>query len=86
MPDTTPVSRVNFSASGVYAADIHSEKQLAVFSEVSGEIKVFDLKSNTQIYSWRHQGEGLNLVDNLKFSKDGNYVVTSDSEAFAIWS
>jgi WD40 repeat protein len=86
IPDTKPVSRVNFSASGVYAADIHSEKQLAVFSEVSGEIKVFDLKSNTQIYSWRHQGEGLNLVDNLKFSKDGNYVVTSDSEAFAIWS
>lgn len=86
IPDTRPVLRVNFSSSGVYAADIHAQKQLAVFSEVSGEIKVFDIALGTEIYSWRHQGDGLNLVDNVKFSKDGDYVVTSDSEAFAIWS
>lgn len=86
IPDTTPISRMNFSSSGVYAADIHAQKQLAVFSEVSGEIKVFDLSSGTELYSWRHQEEGNNLVDNVRFSKDGDYVVTSDSEAFAIWS
>jgi len=86
IPDTNPLSRVNFSSSGVYAADIHAQKKLGVFSEVSGEIKVFDLNSGVEKYSWRHQGDGLNLVDNVKFSKDGDYVVTSDSEAFAIWS
>ncbi|MFT6268145.1 MAG: WD40 repeat protein [Alphaproteobacteria bacterium] len=86
IPDTTPIDKANLSPSGVYAADIHPEKQLAVISEVSGEIKVHDLSSNTALYSWRHQGEGLNLVDNVKFSKDGDFVVTSDSEAFAVWS
>ncbi len=86
MPDSTPLSRVSLSETGVYAADFHAEKQLAVVSEVSGEIKVYDLVSNQAIYSWRHQGEGLNLVDNVKFSKDGAFVVTSDSEAFALWS
>jgi tricorn protease-like protein len=86
MPDKTPIERKNLSAGGVYAADIHPGKQVAVISEVSGEIKVYDLASNTVLYSWRHQGEGLNLVDNVKFSKDGNFVVTSDRDAFAVWS
>lgn len=86
IPDTTPVERTNLSQSGVYAADIHSQSQRAVISEVSGEIKVYDLNSSEAMYSWRHQGDGLNLVDNVKFSKDGLFVVTSDSEAFAVWS
>lgn len=86
IPDTKPIERINFSESGVYAADIHAGKQLAVISEVSGEVKVISLNTGEQVYSWRHQGDGINLVDNVKFSKDGNYVVTSDSEAFAIWS
>lgn len=86
IPDTTPIEKSNLSPSGVYAADIHSGSELAVISEVSGEIKVYDLKTSQSLYSWRHQGEGLNLVDNVKFSKDGEYVVTSDSDAFAVWS
>ena len=51
----------------------------------AGAIKVYDLTSREILYSWRHQGEGLNLVDNVKFSKDGDYVITSDNEAFALW-
>ncbi|MGB3724434.1 MAG: hypothetical protein WA981_01605, partial [Glaciecola sp.] len=56
-------------------------------SEVSGAIKVLDLSKATpsMLYSWRHQGEGVNLVDNVRFSKDGEFVVTADSEAFALW-
>jgi WD40 repeat protein len=86
IPDSKPLDRNNLSPSGVYAADIHAETGLAVISEVSGEVKVYDLNTKALIYSWRHQGDGLNLVDNVKFSKDGNYVVTADSDAFAVWS
>jgi WD40 repeat protein len=86
IPSTEPIDRTNLSQSGVYAADINAEKGLAVISEVSGEIKVYDLNTNMPIYAWRHQGEGLNLVDNVKFSKDGDFVVTSDSDTFAVWS
>jgi WD40 repeat protein len=86
IPESTPVSNTNLSQTGVYAADIHPKKLLSVVSEVSGEVKVYDLRTNTKLYSWRHQGEGLNLVDIVKFSHDGDYVVTSDSDAFAIWS
>ncbi|MFW8591177.1 WD40 repeat domain-containing protein [Glaciecola sp. 2405UD65-10] len=85
IPDSTPLSRFNLAEDGVYDADIHAEKQLAVVSEVSGAIKVHNLANNQVLYSWRHQGDGLNLVDNVKFSKDGNFVITSDSEAFAVW-
>jgi WD40 repeat protein len=86
VPDTSPIFKIKLSESGVYAADIHVDTQRAVISEVRGEIKVYDLNSQTPLYSWRHQGGGLNLVDNVKFSKDGNFVITSDSEAFAVWS
>ncbi|MDT0595157.1 WD40 repeat domain-containing protein [Glaciecola petra] len=85
IPESTPISRENLSEDGAYAADIHAEKQLAVVSQVSGAIKVYDLISREILYSWRHQGEGLNLVDNVKFSRDGDYVITSDNEAFALW-
>lgn len=86
IPDSTPRERINLAEDGVYAADIHPGKQLALFSEVGGEIRVVDLTTNESLYSWRHQGDGLNLVDNVKFSKDGEYAVTADSEAFALWS
>jgi len=85
IPESTPLSRFKLAPEGVYAADIHADKKIAVVSEVSGAIKVHNLSNNKLLYSWRHQGEGLNLVDNVKFSKDGQYVVTSDSDAFAIW-
>lgn len=86
VPDSTPLERVNLAVDGVYAADIHAGKNLAVVSEVSGAIKVIDLTNKQELYSWRHQGDGLNLVDNVKFSKDGDYVITSDNEAFALWA
>jgi WD40 repeat protein len=86
IPESTPLERTNLSEEGVYAADIHPDSQRAIFSEVNGEIRVVDLATNEALYSWRHQGEGLNLVDNVKFSKDGNYAVTADSEAFALWA
>lgn len=86
MPDSRPIQRINLSEDGVYAADIHADKQLAVVSEVSGAIKVHDLVTQSVLYSWRHQGEDINLVDNVKFSKDGEFVISSDSDAFAIWS
>lgn len=86
IPDSTPVSRSLISEQGVYAADIHAQSKLAVFSEVSGEVRVYNLDTKQIVYSWRHQSEGINLVDNVKFSKDGQYVITSDSDAFAIWS
>jgi len=86
IPDSTPLQRTSLAEDGVYAADINADKQIALFSEVAGEIKVLDLKTNTLLYSWRHQGDGTNLVDNVKLSKDGEYAVTSDSDAFALWA
>ncbi len=86
IPETTPLKRTSLSEAGVYAADLHIAKNLAVYSEVSGEINVVNVETGESLFVWRHQGEGINLVDNVKFSKDGDYVVTSDSEAFALWS
>ncbi len=85
VPGSTPLERFKLVEDGAYAADIHHESQLAVVSEVSGAVKVFDLKNFKELYSWRHQGENVNLVDNVKFSDDGRFVVSSDSDAFALW-
>lgn len=84
--EVEPAVRQNLAIDGVYAADIKADKGLAVVSQVNGEISVFDLNTFTKLYGWRHHGDGLNLVDNVKFSTDGNYVVSSDEDTFALWS
>lgn len=86
VPESTPLSKVNLSSTGVYSADIHAESQLAVVSEVSGAIKVHNLVDNSVVFSWRHHTEDLNLVDIVKFSEDGQFVVTADSDTFAMWN
>ncbi|WP_395345631.1 WD40 repeat domain-containing protein [Ningiella sp. W23] len=86
VPDSSPASRINLSESGVYAADISANGQFSVVSQVSGAISVYSHGENRELYRWQHQGDGMNLVDNVRFSPDDAFVVSSDSEAFALWS
>lgn len=86
VPESSPSNRINLSQSGVYAADISANGKYAVVSQVSGAIEVYDINSQQTRFTWRHQGDTRNLVDNVRFSPNDAYVVTSDSEAFAVWS
>jgi WD40 repeat protein len=70
----------------VYAADLSSDGQHAVVSQVSGAIAVYSLEDMQLLYTWQHQGDTTNLVDNVRFSPNNQFVVTSDMDAFAIWS
>ncbi|GLR71426.1 WD40 repeat domain-containing protein [Agaribacter marinus] len=85
VPDSTPIERKVLSESGVYAADISNDASVAVVSSVNGAVDVWDLEAKEKRFTWRHQGEGLNLVDNVRLSPDNTVAVTSDDEAFALW-
>jgi WD40 repeat protein len=86
VPESTPLSRVNLSESGVYAADISASGNYAVVSQVSGAIEVYSISKQQTMYTWRHQGDERNLVDNVRFSPNDEFVISSDSDAFAVWS
>nr|WP_241664460.1 hypothetical protein [Ningiella ruwaisensis] len=86
VPESSPASRVKLSESGVYAADISRDGTKAIISEVNGAIRVWDLNNDVPLYLWQHQGDERNLVDNVRFSPDDAFAITSDSEAFALWS
>jgi WD40 repeat protein len=86
VPGSTPNNRVNLSESGVYAADLSSDGKYAVVSQVSGAIAVYSVEDMQRRYTWQHQGDATNLVDNVRFSPNNQFVVTSDMEAFAVWS
>lgn len=86
VPESSPINRIKLSDSGVYAADISANGDFAVVSQVNGAIEVYDVASQQALYTWQHQGDARNLVDNVRFSPNDQYVVTSDSDAFAVWS
>ncbi|MFC3122610.1 WD40 repeat domain-containing protein [Agaribacter flavus] len=85
VPDSSPTKRTLLSESGVYAADIAHDASVAIVSSVNGAVEVWDLQTGDKKYTWRHQGEGLNLVDNVKLSPDNSVAVSSDDETFALW-
>ena len=74
------------SEDGAMAADISADGKLSVVSSVERGLTVWDLADNSPKYEWRHQGDGNNLVTNIHIAADGSFVVTSDREAFALWS
>lgn len=71
---------------GIDAANISADGTLAVISNLSNGITVWDLKNNVKRYVWNHQGEGNNLVVNIHIAYDNSYAVTSDQDAFALWN
>ena len=83
---STPVASWRHADDGAYAADVSADASLAVVSSVTGGISVWDLQKNEKRYTWQHQGEGNNLVANVHIAFDNSYVVTSDRDAFALWS
>ena len=83
---STPDQALVHSADGALAADISADGKLAVVSSVELGIKIYDLETNTGLYEWHHQGDGRNLVTNIHIAADTSHVVTSDREAFALWS
>lgn len=86
VPQTTPLQTWRHVKDGAYAADISTSGELIVVSGVNNGIEVWRFGADQPLYSWQHQGEGNNLVTTVHISADEQYVVTSDREAFALWS
>lgn len=82
----TPLEAWRHADEGAYAANISADGSISAVSSISNGIEVWDLKDNKSLYEWHHQGEGNNLVTNIHIAFDNSYVVTSDREAFALWS
>ncbi|MFQ3251219.1 WD40 repeat domain-containing protein [Glaciecola sp.] len=85
IPETEPEAKSPISESGVYAADISNSGDFAVISRVNSDISVWSIGENKTLFSWRHQEEGRNIVDNIHISADETHVVTADSDNFALW-
>ncbi|WP_018982285.1 WD40 repeat domain-containing protein [Salinimonas chungwhensis] len=85
-PDYDPEKQWLHGKEGIYAADISSDGTLAVVSGVNNGIDVWQVKASEPMYHWSHQGEAANLVNTIHISADKKVVVTSDREAFALWS
>ncbi|WP_088331168.1 hypothetical protein [Lacimicrobium sp. SS2-24] len=86
VPGSTPLERFAFAPGGALAAALSQDGSVAVVSTVENGIEVWDVQQNNLRYQWRHQGEGNNLVATIAISVDGDYVVTADQDAFALWS
>lgn len=82
----TPIETRLHSEDGAMAADISASGKLSVVSSIERGLTVWDLSSDQPKFEWRHQGDGNNLVTNIHIAADASYVVTSDREAFALWS
>lgn len=83
---STPEHTFLRSKEGIYAAEVSSDGKLSVVSGVNGDLVVWDIDKNQPLYQWSHQGEGNNFVASIHISADNSHVVSSDREAFALWS
>lgn len=86
IPDTTPVKQWKLVEEGAFAADTSVDGSISVISGIENGIKVWQFGKDEPLYHWQHQGEGNNLVASIHISADNSFVVTSDREAFALWS
>lgn len=86
VPETEPERSWQHAEEGAYAADISPNGEFSVVSGVDNGIDVWHNKDDNKIYHWQHQSEGNNLVLAIHISADNKFVVTSDREAFALWS
>jgi len=84
--DPRPYASWEHAAEGSYAADISADARLSVVSGVQRGVAVWDIHKNEPRFEWSHQGEGNNLVMNVRIAFDNSYVITSDREAFALWN
>ncbi len=90
VPDTTPDNQWRIVEDGAYAADVSVDGQLSVMSGINNGIHVWRFGEAQPLFQWSHQSEdgdqSNNLVANVHISADSQFAVTSDREAFAIWS
>jgi WD40 repeat protein len=86
IPETQPDAKTLISENGVYAADISNSGEFAVISRVNTDVAVWSVTEDKALFSWRHQEEGRNIVDNIHISADDTHVVTADSDNFALWN
>lgn len=86
VPETTPVASWRHAEEGAFAADISPDASIALVSGVNNGISVWRVGDKEPLYQWSHQGEGNNWVVSTHISADASYAVTSDREAFALWS
>ena len=86
VPDSHPLEKWQHGKDGTFAADISVDGKLSVVSGVDNGISVWQNNDEKVLYHWQHQSEGNNLVLAIHISADSRYVVTTDRDAFALWS
>lgn len=89
VPDTTPDNQWRLVEDGAYAADVSVDGKISVVSGINNGIHVWRLGESQPLYQWSHQSEeesGNNTVTGVHISADKNFAVTTDREAFALWS
>ncbi len=85
LPESDPLQRLQLSEDSIFDAEINSENDVAIISVVGGAVEVWDLTTSTKRFTFRHQGDGVNLVEIVRFSPDASVALTADDEAFALW-
>ena len=90
-PAHVPDTVMRHASDGVYAAAISSNSKIGIVSSINEGISVWDLTTDELKLQWSHVAEeydveGNNVVANIHIAYDNSYVVTSDREAFAVWS
>lgn len=83
---SVPISSFRHADAGSHASHISADNTISVVSSIENGITVWDLTTNEQLYMWRHQDDGSNLVTNIHIAFDNTYVVTSNREAFVLWN
>ncbi len=83
-----PALEFQHADDGTQAADISADGTISVVSSIDLGVLVWDLEYNQKIYQWGYagEGEGINLVSNIKISYDTSYVITADRDSFALWN
>lgn len=81
-----PVLEFQHAEDGTQAADISADAKISVVSSIDLGVIVWDLEFNQKIYQWGYEGEGVNLVSNIKIAYDTSTVITADCDSFAIWN
>ena len=82
--DEPPAERWEHAAAGSLSADISRDGSLGMVSSSFHNIKLWDLKTNQQLYFWQQQGDN-NLVLFTQISDNNKYAVSADKDSFVVW-
>ncbi|MER2492531.1 WD40 repeat domain-containing protein [Catenovulum sediminis] len=81
----TEINRIEQTDNGAYAADLSQAGIYSVMSTQQG-VSLWDLDKNLPKFVWQHKPNQQNRVHITKISDDSRFVLTAESNQFAIWN